>query len=394
MRMYSKRKVFWSACFGMLLFGIALISLGSIAPELKEKLGMSEIEAGTLFSILPFGILAGSLIFGPVADRYGYRLLLSLTCIFLSAGFEGLAFSQSTALLQGSIFLIGLSGGVLNGATNALVSDISDSARTANISLLGVFFGIGALGIPVLLSSLGKKLGYEKIMALVGIISLLGSFIYAVIKLPPPKIGQHVPLSRIKGFFSDKVLILIAFFLFFQSSYEGLMNNWTTSYLSDHLSLSQGKALLGLSLFVAGMVVMRLLTGLLIRNIDPAKLLAVSFLLLISGIVLLELVLPAGMAPAGFFLIGTGLANGFPIMLGLTGERYEKLSGTAFSFVLTIALLGNMGVNYLMGFISEKAGIGKLITMISAEAFIMIILGLLIFKNYKKPDYESGKTMA
>ena len=141
MRMYSKRKVFWSACFGMLLFGIALISLGSIAPELKEKLGMSEIEAGTLFSILPFGILAGSLIFGPVADRYGYRLLLSLTCIFLSAGFEGLAFSQSTALLQGSIFLIGLSGGVLNGATNALVSDISDSARTANISLLGVFSG-------------------------------------------------------------------------------------------------------------------------------------------------------------------------------------------------------------------------------------------------------------
>ena len=194
MRMYSKRKVFWSACFGMLLFGIALISLGSIAPELKEKLGMSEIEAGTLFSILPFGILAGSLIFGPVADRYGYRMLLTLTCIFLSAGFEGLAFSQSTALLQGSIFLIGLSGGVLNGATNALVSDISDSARTANISLLGVFFGIGALGIPVLLSSLGKKLGYEKIMALVGIISLLGSFIYAVIKLPPPKIGQHVPL--------------------------------------------------------------------------------------------------------------------------------------------------------------------------------------------------------
>ena len=394
MRMYSKRKVFWSACFGMLLFGIALISLGSIAPELKEKLGMSEIEAGTLFSILPFGILAGSLIFGPVADRYGYRMLLTLTCIFLSAGFEGLAFSQSTALLQGSIFLIGLSGGVLNGATNALVSDISDSDRTANISLLGVFFGIGALGIPVLLSSLGKKLGYEKIMALVGIISLFVSFIYAVIKLPPPKIGQHVPFSRIIDFFSDKVLIMIAFFLFFQSSYEGLMNNWTTSYLSDHLSLSQGKALLGLSLFVAGMVVMRLLTGLLIRNIDPAKLLAVSFLLLISGIVLLELVLPAGMAPAGFFLIGTGLANGFPIMLGLTGERYEKLSGTAFSFVLTIALLGNMVINYMMGIISEKEGIGNLITVISLEALIMIILGVFIFRNYKKSYYESGKTVA
>jgi len=378
----------------MLLFGVALITLGSIATDLKYKLGMSEIETGTLFSILPFGILIGSFVFGPVADRYGYKLLLTITCIFLAAGFEGVAFSTSSILLKSSIFLIGLSGGVLNGATNALVSDISDSDRTANISLLGVFFGIGALGIPVLLSSLGKSLGYEKIVASVGVISLLGTLVFAVIKLPPPKIAHHVPFSRIIGFFSDKVLILIAFFLFFQSSYEGLMNNWTTSYLSDHLSLSQGRALLGLSLFVAGMVVMRLLTGLLIRNIEPAKLLSISFILLITGIVLLELILPSDLAPAGFFLIGTGLANGFPVMLGLAGERYEKVSGTAFSFVLTIALLGNMMINYLMGFISEKAGIGNMITVISAVTLVMIILGVYIFRNYKKPYYESGKTVA
>jgi len=382
--MYSKRIVFLSACFGMLLFGVALITLGSIAPELKDKLGLSEIETGTLFSILPLGILVGSLIFGPVADRYGYKLLLTITCIFLAAGFEGVAFSSSSILLKLSIFLVGLSGGILNGATKALVSDISDSNRTANISLLGVFFGIGALGIPLLLGSAGEVAGFEGVVSLIGLVSLLGAIIYVSIKLPPPKIQEKFPLSGIKDFFRDRVLLLIAFYLFFQSSFEGLMNNWTTSYLSDHLSFSQPKALLGLSLFVGGMVAMRLVTGILIRNMLPPRMLSLSFVLLIAGIALVKAGKVAVMTHAGFFLTGTGLANGFPVMLGQAGERHKHMSGTVFSFVLTIALLGNIIINYLMGIISQKAGIGNLVNVIFFETMIMILLGILIFKDYIK----------
>ena len=50
----------------------------------------------------------------------------------------------------------------------------------------------------------------------------------------------------------------------------------------------------------------------------------------------------SGVALTGFMLLGAGFAGGFPIMLGFVGERYKNLSGTAFSFVLTVALLGNM----------------------------------------------------
>lgn len=68
-------------------------------------------------------------------------------------------------------------------------------------------------------------------------------------------------------------------------------------------------------------------------------------------------------------------------MLGLAGERYKLMSGTAFSFVLTIALLGNMTINYLMGIISQKAGIGNLVVVISFETLLMILLGILIFRK-------------
>jgi fucose permease len=381
--MYSKRVVFWSACLGMLLFGIALITLGSIAPDLKEKLNLNDIAAGTLFSILPLGILVGSLLFGPVADKYGYKILMTVSCILLAAGFEGVAFTSSSGLLKAFIFIVGLTGGVINGATNALVSDISEYDKTANISLLGVFFGIGALGMPLVLGILGEDFSFEKTIAAVGILSFMTGIIFVIIKLPPPKMAEKIPVDNLMDFFKDKVLLLIAFFLFFQSSFEGLMNNWTTTYLSDYLSVSQGKALYGLTLFVAGMVIMRLLTGTVLRYIPVRKILIASFVFILLGLICIRSGISIDVALMGFMLVGAGLAGGFPVMLGFVGARYEKLSASAFSFVLTIALLGNMLINYIMGIISNKYGIGHLMTVTFAEVIIMVVLCLIILKKYK-----------
>ena len=379
--MYSKKVVFWSCFLGILLFGIAMTTLGSIAPDLKEKFRLDDIAAGTLFSILPLGILSGSLLFGPIADKYGFGILLGISCILLAMGFEGIAFASSNGLLKACIFLFGLAGGSINGATSALVSDISDTNKTASISLLGVFFGIGALGMPLVLGLLRESYRFEVIVAAVGILSFLTGMLFMLIKLPPAKITQKIPAGRITGFFRDKVLLLIAFFLFFQSSFEGLMNNWTTTYLADHLSVSPDKALYGLSLFVAGMVLMRLLTGTILRHINVKWILVASFFFLLFGLVSIASGISVFVALFGFVLVGAGLAGGFPVMLGLAGERYKDISGTAFSFVLTIALLGNMLVNYGMGIISEKYGIGHLMTVTLAEMVIMAILGFSIIKN-------------
>jgi MFS family permease len=308
---------------------------------------------------------------------------MAVSCILLSAGFEGLAFASILGLLKAFIFLIGFAGGAVNGATNALVSDISEYDKTANISLLAVFFGIGALGMPLILGILGKSLRFEKIVASVGILSFLTGIIFLSIKLPPPKIAQKIPVEGIIAFFKDKVLILIAFFLFFQSSFEGIMNNWTTTYLTEHVSVSQKEALYGLSLFVAGMVIMRLLTGTILRHIPVRKILIASFVFIILGLICIKSGISSGVALTGFMLVGAGLAGGFPVMLGFVGARYEKLSGTAFSFVLTIALIGNMLINYGMGIISQIYGIRHLITVTFIETIIMVILAFVILKGIR-----------
>ena len=381
---YNRRLVFWSACLGMLLFGIGLITLGAILPDLRIRHSLSAVEAGTLFSILPIGIMAGSLLFGPVCDRYGYRVLLAVSAVLMFAGFEGLAFTHTAWILTISVFLIGIGGGAVNGATNAVVADISTTGKGADLSLLGVFFGIGALGMPLLLSVLKQSFDFQVIVAATGFIALAAMILFLIVRFPPAKQAEGLSMKQIGPMVKDITLLMIAFFLFFQSAFEGLINNWTTTYLMERVAAPQSAALMGLSAYIAGMTVMRLLIGSIFRKVPGKSLLYTSFAITFAALVLFRLSGSMIPAAAGLFLLGAGIAAGFPTMLGFVGNRYPLLSGTAFSFVFVIALLGNMLVNYSMGLVAENYGIKHLTTFTFAELIIMVAIAATIFRRLKQ----------
>lgn len=382
--MFRRKVVFLSACAGMLLFGICMITLGSVAADLRDKLKLNELASGTLFSILPLGIIAGSVIFGPVADRYGYKLLLIISSLCLFAGFEGLAFTSSHALLKIFIFLIGLGGGAVNGATNALVADISETDKGANISLLGVFYGLGALGMPLVMGLFKTIMGFELIVSATGFLTLAAGIYFILIKFPPPKQAHGIPLAKSLGLIKDPVLLIIALFLCFQSGFEGIINNWTTTYLTGNLSVSQSKALYGLSTFVGGMTAMRLLIGSIFRSFSAGRLMSLSFILTVTGLILLKTGFAFWISITGLALLGAGLSAGFPIMLGIVGGLYSDLSGTAFSLVFFIALIGNTIINLIMGLIAQNFGVNHLITFAMTVSAVMILLAIIIINKTRK----------
>ena len=211
--MYKKNQVFAAACIGLLLFGIMLITQGAILPSLKEKFRMNEIISGKLVALLPIGIIAGSLVFGPIADRYGYKMMFILTTLLMVAAFESLAFANSFLLLQVSIFVLGFGGGIINGATNAVVADISSEDKEAHLSLLGVFFGVGALGMPLLLGILSKRFDYPAILSSVGILMVLTVIYFSSIKFPAPKHAQGLPVKQALKLLKQPALLLTSIFL-------------------------------------------------------------------------------------------------------------------------------------------------------------------------------------
>lgn len=380
---YNPKLVFWSACLGMLLFGIGLITLGSVALPLAAKFEMSQVEAGTLFFIMPFGILAGSLVFGPLCDRYGYKpiLIISSVCMFL--GFQGIAWSSSLVLLKTCVFLFGLAGGSINGATNAVVADISSGNKGANLSLLGVFFALGSISVPFLLGILQGHFEFDYILSAIGVLTIIAAVVFMIVKFPLPKQKNGVEMRKVMALFKDGYLVAIAFFLFLVSSLEGVVNNWTTTYFERHLGISEGRALFALSAYVIGMAVMRILLGSIFRNTNTRAIVFGSLTVLLTGAVVLNLSTGYSSATFALITIGIGLAAGFPVMLGLVGSRYSEISGTAFSFVLVIALVGNMLVNFLVGIISENFGIRHVTTVAVINIICMILLGFRILKLNK-----------
>jgi len=370
----QNKLAFIAAYSGIFIFGICAVSVGLILPDVITKYSINEIEAGVIASLLPFGILAGSFIFGPVVDRYGYKYLLIFCVLSVILSLEGIAFSERLFLLKSSVFIIGFGGGILNGSTIALVSDISDGNRGANLSVLGVFYGIGAFGMPLLIGLLSNIFTSSEIIAFIGYVLFVPLIYLFFVSFPKPKMAQQFPLKEFLQMTKDPVIILIGVFLFFQSGVEGVSNSWTTTYLRDVVVTEKEQALFALSALVLSLTLTRIVLGYILRKISPAIIQYISVCVAATGAFVLMFTSTYGFTMLGLVILGAGLASGFPVLLGYVGELYKEMSGTAFSFVMVIALIGNIIINYLMGVIAQVGGMKHFPSLLLCCLIFMLIV--------------------
>lgn len=372
MKTYNVRQVFIAACIGMSFFGISMMVIGALLPLLSDKFSLDTAQATTLVAFLPIGMLIGSTIFGPIVDRYGYKALLIASCTLVLLGLEGMMLSDDILFVQLSIMGIGLGGGILNGETNAMVSDIyDDTKRESKLSFLGVFYGIGALGIPLLLSNLGNIYTYGQIIRGLEVVLTVGLIYCIVITYPLPKHQQGVPIKESFKLLRNKHLLLLAFILFFQSGIEGSTNNWTVLYLVNNAFTTQEIALLSITVMILALTIARILLVWMLKRINPNTILIFSLLLAIVGYILL--INPTNITTfIGMTCIGLGLSSTFPIILGRIGFFYASLSGTAFSIALVMALIGNNIINSMTGILTGT--IAPVLYPLLMIASLMIIL--------------------
>ena len=372
---YRKNLIFVIACIGMCFFGIATITLGSILPQLTEKLGFDNLQSASLVAFMPVGSLVGSIFFGPVVDRYGHKSMLILCSLILLLGLQGVAFFKEVYLLQMSIFLIGLGGGVLNGETNALASDISEPhEKGTRLSILGVFYGVGAISIPMLLRFLSAYYSYNQILNGLGAIMLIAIFFFMAVSFPAPKQAKGFPIKKGIGLLKEKGLLLLSFMLFFQSGIEVCCSTWTTSYFKQVTEITPAQGLTALTLMIIGLSLSRIVLAVVYRSVKQEKVLPYSLIIGIVGFGLLTNSPDYLRAYAGMFLIGAGLAATFPTILSLIGGMFAELSGTAFSIALAVGLCGQIVFNYSTGALSQVFGIQLFPYLMISGIVLMLIL--------------------
>jgi MFS transporter, FHS family, glucose/mannose:H+ symporter len=382
--MYRNSLVFAAACAGMLLFGIVFLSLGSVNNMLADRFQLDNNAIGTLTALLPFGILAGSLVFGPIVDRFGYRWMLVAAALVVGGGLEGLASADGRRLVQLFVFLIGLGGGVLNGATNALAADVSAGARGARLSLLGVFFGIGAMTMPGTLALLSRHYPLSTIVSAIGLVTLVPVAWFLAIRFPPPK-QRDEPYSLAASFslLRDPVFLLAGLALAVQSGMEGMSNDWMTRYFR-HVTLAgqaaeEWRTQLGLLAVTGAMVGTRLVLSRLLTRVPSRAVLFGSIGVTSAGALTLMQAPGYAASLAAALCLGAGLAAAFPVVLSYIGDLYPARSGAAFSTIFFVALLGNMSINKTFGAVAQAHGVGQYAkVMLACLAASAILLGLVV----------------
>jgi len=237
--------------------------------------------------------------------------------------------------------------------------------------------------MPVLLGALDGTPG-STILAAIGAVLLLPVLYFALITFPVPKQAQGMPITEGLGLLRDGTLIAIALTLALQSGIEGVVNNWSTTFLQRAHGISPRDALLALSAYVAGMTVARLALSAILRRLPGGRVLLTAIAVAGLGITVLATATGAAGATAGLAVVGVGLSVAFPLLIGYVADLHPTMSGTAFSIVFVIALPGNMAANYLVGVLSAWYGAEHLPLWLGTCLVLQLGLAVLALRAYER----------
>lgn len=375
-----------SACASLFVFGIVMAILGAILPTLFDSIELDKAQAGNLFLFMNFGMLVMSLCFGPIVDRFGFKLFMMASALAVSAAFALLAGATSYRGVLTAAVLLGLGGGGLNGAANALASDIHPDRRGAALNTLGIFFGFGALTMPFLVGTFLEFVGLGRLLILAAVLAVVPFLLFASIAFPKPKHEQGFPLAKAAEVIRSPLLWLCGALLAIQSGNEFTVGGWITSYLGEVIGLTARAASYVLAGYWAAMMLGRVLSIRIVGRMGNLRLIqAAAVLSWVAALLVAWSPIPA-VALAGVVLLGLGFAAIFPTTLAVIGEAFPEFTGTAFSVVFVIALAGGMTSPWLTGQVAHSHGLarGMLVPLLSCT--MIVLLQILIMRISRKTD--------
>ena len=368
----SRKYLMATACAGLFTFGVMTSFLGATLPELSARLHFDLARGGALFSFLYFPQIPMVFLAGPLIDRFGKKPVLASGFLFSAAALVGMAYAPSYPALAGLLVALGLGGSSAMSASNTLIPDLYPENPSSALNLGNIFFGVGAIFFPWLVTLMTARLG---LVATLWLIALLVAGV-AVVAL-----GQRFPAARAAGGFDwgearrmalDPAVILLAWVLFFYSAVEISTAGWIRTYLEQEFRASAQASKIILTSFWVMMMVGRLAASQVVKVVRGPRLVLAASLGATLGLLLLALAPNVQVATAAIVLCGLSYAPVFPTTAGTASTYFSKLFGTVFGMLMTLALFSGAVVPPALGYVAKAATVRAGIWLLVVTAVLLL----------------------
>ncbi|WP_144504126.1 MFS transporter [Bacillus pumilus] len=368
------KKVFYFGCVFYFFIGTIHVFFGSLTPYLLASYDKGPGELSSLIFFQFIGFLTGVLLSPILVRKKGYGAVLTMGLLLMigSLLLGLLVPGWSTLVLAG--FFLGSGAGSLETTAGAYVISMANNAK--RISIMEVFFGLGALLFPlVILLTVNEQTWHYVFLFQVGALTFfLMLWIAFMNKLPrglmiSPSNGVKKPSLLVDR--NNRIIVVIMIcFAFFYAGIETNFANFLPSIMLEKGGDNWG--LFAVSTFWTAIVIGRTVIARKADHLHPLRFLKLSAALMILLLVIFALTTHITAQLLLIFFIGLCAAGMFPIALTASALMIENAIDEATSYFIAAASLGGACLSFLIGFSLEWAGAASAI-------FVFAFLAVLLF---------------
>ena len=388
---YSKSRLIPAMILGILTYGLIAALLGTILPELAEKFGLSAGQSGMIATVQALGLMIASVAVGPIVDNKGKKTGIVAGLGGITLGLLGLIYAESYEVALLSMLILGLGGGMLVTGSNALISEISEEKRSSALNLLNMFFGLGTMITPLLAANVGALSSTYALSITLTAFAALTLLVNVATPMPPPTGERGFVASDAPALLRQPALYLLSLMLFLYVACEVGVFNWLVKYLVDEqgVDISYARNVLAWG-FALGLLLGRVIVSRILLAVTEIKvMLWASVAMMVTTFAMLKVGDPV-LVGVSVFVAGLAMAPMFPTTLGICGNIFTKMTGTAMGIVITSGWIGLTLSSYIIGFVAERATLSTALLLLPAMSLLLIVVNLLLRPHLSKPASASA----
>jgi MFS transporter, AAHS family, 4-hydroxybenzoate transporter len=393
-------------CFAVsMIDGFDTLMLSFVAPLLAKSLQIDHASLGRVFGAGFVGTVLGSLIIGPLADRFGRRKMLVLALVVTGGFTLACAFASSAGTLAALRFLGGLGmGGAIPPIAAITAESASSERRSSLVILMFIGFPLGAVVGGAITAALMMKFGWPFVFlmggscalaAIIPVLLIIPAATPAEVTIKPaPQASDGLAdglLARFVGNLFAEGRLAATFALWFGVLSSMILSGFLVSFMPTILNLNgvaPDRAALGAVVINVGAIVGALLISLIVRRGAPFVAVAVAFVVGAVMVFTLGRVIGAGNAAFGLlFLVGACIVGGqltFPAIASCLFPTGARAAGVGWTLAIgrTGSIIGPVAGGILL---AQNWSLGHLF-LAAALLALFAALGITLANLWRPRD--------